>query len=83
MKGNLNSNGQNYILVSIASAHKGGHATYQWMPKPVTVVDGVTTVVSSELSNMMLVATLPTHSGGSVTYHWVQKPAPNPFDSSS
>lgn len=82
-KGNLNSNGQEYILVSVAPIHKGGHATYQLIPKPILGIDGITTSPASEQSQMILVATPPTHRGDSVTYHWIQKPAPNPFDSSS
>ena len=41
MNGNLQSNGQEYILVSIPAIHKGGHATFQLIPKPILKVDGI------------------------------------------
>jgi hypothetical protein len=80
MNGNLNSNGQEYILVGIAPTHKGEHATYKLIPKLSLGIDGVVISQQSELPQMILVATPPTYSGGNATYHWIPKPAPNPFD---
>ena len=41
MNGNFQSNGQEYILVSIPTIHKGGHAMYHWILKPVPILDEV------------------------------------------
>ena len=76
MNGDFQSNGQEYILVSIPTIHKGGHVTYQWIPKPVLKVDGVIISTPSESSQMILVADSPVHRGGTATYHWIPKPAP-------
>ena len=83
MNGNLQSNGQEYILVSVPPTHKGGHATFQLIPKPILNADGVIISTPSESSQMMLVGVSPAHSGGTVTYHWIPKPAPNSLDESS
>lgn len=80
MNGNLNSNGQEYILVGIAPTHKGEHATYKLIPKPSLGIDDVVISQQPDLPQMILVATSPTYKGDNTTYHWIPKPTPNPFD---
>ena len=83
MAGNLGSHGQEYVLVSIPPTHKGEHAIYQLVPKPIEGPDGIAILTPTDSSQMILISMPPTHKGEHATYQLVPKPAPDPHDFTS
>ena len=83
MTGNLTFNGQQYMLVGIPPTTKGGHVTYQLVPKPIELPDSQSVPKIADPHSLMLVGIPSTHKGGTATYQMVPRPDPNPKDFTS